>query len=143
VLTTAQPAKSARANTPGIAFTGEADRLTLVADMPTGLGTTRRAEITLERSGDDRIVLRWLPRRHEVPLAPAPPPLEATILQHVRDLEFDYWGASAVGGPAAWQQRWNSEILPGLIRIRVRFAPADHRHWPDLVVAPLLTGPAG
>jgi len=31
--------------------------------------------------------------------------------------------------------------LPALIRVKLRFAAGDNRHWPDLVVAPQLWNP--
>ena len=46
----------------GTEFKGTPDSVTFVGDLPTGLGTTRRANITVElRQG--RLVLRWTPRR--------------------------------------------------------------------------------
>ena len=39
---------------------GRSDSLAFVGDLPTGLGTTRRADITLELV-QERLVLRWTP----------------------------------------------------------------------------------
>src|SRR5262245_17071599 len=46
-------------------FEARPDSLAFVGDLPTGFGTIRRADMTLElREG--RLVLRWTPRRHEL-----------------------------------------------------------------------------
>ena len=47
-----------------IAITGEANRLLFVGDLPTGLGATRRADISLEQRAG-RLILAWTPHRHE------------------------------------------------------------------------------
>src|SRR5579864_6752618 len=61
-----------------IAITGGADRLAFVGDLPTGLGATRRADITLDlRAG--RLVLSWAPHRHEEAGAPALAPTDTEL----------------------------------------------------------------
>ena len=67
------------------------DKLTFVGDLPTGLGTTRRANITLELN-QERLVLRWTPRRHERTTAPEPEPIETELIRGVERLEFAYLG---------------------------------------------------
>ena len=54
---------------------GTADSFSFVSDLPTGLGTTRRADITLALS-QGRLVLRWTPHRHELSISPAPEPTD-------------------------------------------------------------------
>ena len=66
------------ASSPGLK--GTADNLSFVGDLPTGLGTTQRADITLMVSRA-RLVLRWTLHRHEVSIAPAPEPTETELVR--------------------------------------------------------------
>jgi len=116
---------------------GGEDSLAFVGDLPTGLGTTRRADITLElRQG--RLQLRWTWHRHELSNAPAPQPVETELIGGVARLDLAYWGSTSPDRPAGWQTVWDGPGIPELIRVRLRFDPADRRRWPDLIVAPLL-----
>ena len=115
------------------------DKLTFVGDLPTGLGTTRRANITLELD-QERLVLRWTPHRHERTTAPEPEPIEIELIRGVERLEFAYWGAGSPDQPAGWQDQSGSSQLPELIRVRLTFPKGDRRRWPDLIVAPQATG---
>jgi len=114
---------------------GRTDSLAFVGDLPTGLGTTRRANITLELV-QERLVLRWTPHRHELTTAPEPEPVETELIGGVQRLEFAYWGSPAADQPAAWQEQWGGFNIPGLIRVRLAFAKDDRRRWPDLIAAP-------
>jgi general secretion pathway protein J len=113
---------------------GDASHLTFVGDLPTGLGMTRRADITIELRGGS-LVLRWTPHLHEVSTAPPPRPTETELIAGVHRIEFSYWGSAAADQPAAWQVSWDGPAIPELIRIRVVFAKGDRRHWPDLIAA--------
>jgi general secretion pathway protein J len=116
-------------------FEGSTSRLHLVGDLPTGLGTTQRADIDLElRRG--QLVLSWIPHRHEISSAPPPKPVETGLVRGVAQVALAYWGAAAPDQPAAWQGQWQGPQLPELIRVRVAFAKSDRRHWPDLIAAP-------
>jgi general secretion pathway protein J len=114
---------------------GHPDSLTFVGDLPTGLGTTRRANITMGLV-QDRLVLRWTPHRHEATTAPAPEPIETELIRGVARLDFAYWGSPSVDQPAGWQEQWESFNIPELIRVRMRFEEGDRRRWPDLIAAP-------
>jgi prepilin-type N-terminal cleavage/methylation domain-containing protein len=119
------------------AFSGNAGQVKFVGDLPTGLGTTRRAEITIVlRKGN--LVLSWTPHRHEIPLGPLPAPSETELVANVARLEIAYWGSTAPDQPEAWQARWDGPAPPELIRIHLGFAKTDRRRWPDLVAAPVL-----
>jgi general secretion pathway protein J len=134
-LLSAIPASPGGDATPGaVTFDGNASRLHFVGDLPTGLGTTQRANIDLELRGD-RLVLNWTPHRHEISSAPPPKPVETELIGGVRRIELAYWGAAAPDQPAAWQGQWQGPSLPELIRVRVLFAKRDRRHWPDLIAA--------
>ena len=114
---------------------GHSDSLAFVGEMPTGLGTTRRANITLELV-QDRLVLRWTPHRHEPTTAPPPEPVETELIRGVAHVDFAYWGSTAADQAAGWQAQWDSFNLPELIRVRLAFAKGDRRRWPDLIAAP-------
>lgn len=119
--------------TEGIA--GDADRLTFTGELPTGLGTTRRARMTLAVQGG-RLVLIWTPDPHEVRAGPAPAPSTTALLDRVARLDLAYWGRVAPNQPPAWQSAWKGGAFPQLIRVRLVFAKGDPRRWPDLIVAP-------
>lgn len=120
-----------------ISFTGKADELSFVGDLPTGFGTDTSANITLRLVGT-RLVAVWQPHRHELS-GSSPPSTVSEILRSVDRLEFAYWGLPA---PTAlsptWLAAWDGPSLPDLIRVRVGFRRGDPRHWPDLIVAPRL-----
>jgi general secretion pathway protein J len=118
-------------------FDGSSSRLAFVGNLPTGLGTTQRANIELELKGK-RLILRWTPHRHEISSAPPPKAVETELVGGVRRLDLAYWGAPAADQPAAWQSQWQGSQIPDLIRVRVRFENGDRRHWPDLIVASAL-----
>jgi general secretion pathway protein J len=111
------------------------DSLTFVGNLPTGFGTTRRADITLELH-EGRLVLRWTPRRHELSIAPPPEPIETELIRGVERFDLAYWGSPSPGEPAGWQSRWDRRDIPELIRVRLGFATGDRRRWPDLIAAP-------
>jgi general secretion pathway protein J len=117
-----------------VTFDGRPDRLVFIGDLPTGLGTTRLANIDLELKGK-RLILSWTPHRHEISSAPPAKPAETELVGGVKRLELAYWGSSAPDQPLAWQGQWQGPQLPELIRVRLLFANGDRRHWPDLIVA--------
>jgi general secretion pathway protein J len=116
---------------------GDASHLAFVGDLPTGLGTTRHADISIELRGR-RLVLVWTSHLHEIAFGPPPRPTVTELIAGVARVEFAYWGNTAPGQPAAWQSRWDDPASPELIRIRLIFAKGDRRHWPDLIAAPEL-----
>lgn len=115
---------------------GTAARFTFVGELPTGLGTVRRADIRLELNRH-RLVLLWAPHLHEI-LAEPPRPTETELLSGVEDLQLAYWGPPAPGQPAQWLAGWRGPGIPPLIRIRLAFKKGDKRDWPDLIAAPRL-----
>ena len=124
-----------------IGFHGAEDRLEFVGDLPNGLGLTQRAEMALALK-DDRLVLSWIQHRREL-VGTAQPWNDAELMRGVASLQFDYFNTSAPGVAPGWGTRWDGQVLPALIRVRVSFAKGDTRQWPDLIVAPRLAGPAG
>jgi general secretion pathway protein J len=114
---------------------GHSDSLVFRGDLPTGLGTTSPASITLELS-ERRILLRWSPHRHELTNAPEPEPIETELIRGVERLDLAYWGSPSPDQAAAWQTQWDGPAIPSLIRVRLAFANGDRRRWPDLIAAP-------
>ena len=49
--------------------------------------------------------------------------------------EFSYYGARNQDDEPEWSDRWEGELLPRLVRLRVTFADGDGRAWPELTVA--------
>ena len=130
------PASAAFSPVPNSAteFRGNGDSVAFIGDLPTGLGTTRRANITLAlRQG--RLVLRWTPRRHELSAVAPPEPAEIELVRQVEHLDLAYWGAPAPDQPAGWQGKWEGSTLPDLIRVRLGLAGQDRRRFPDLIAA--------
>ncbi len=122
-----------------LSFAGTADHLAFVGDLPTGLGTLRRADIALELRGS-RLVMAWSPHRHEL-ASTRPVSTETELLHGVARLDLAYWGTAAPDAPASWLAQWDGPAIPQLIRIRLTFAKGDNRHWPDMIVAPQLWTP--
>jgi general secretion pathway protein J len=119
----------------GLELKGSAASLAFVGDLPTGLGTTQRADITLELSRG-RLVLRWTPHRHELSTADASPPTETELVGNVERLDLAYWGTSSSGQETGWQAQWDGPAIPGLIRVRLVFSANDRRRFQDLIAAP-------
>lgn len=118
-------------------FKGDAGQLSFVGYLPTGLGTTRRADISIAlRKGN--LMLSWTPHLHETPLGPPPSPSETELIANVAGLQIAYWGSTSPDQPAGWQARWDGPVPPPLIRIRLSFPKTDRRLWPDLIAAPVL-----
>jgi len=123
-----------------IAITGEVDRLAFVGDLPTGLGTTRRADITLTLHAG-RLVLSWAPHRHEEAGVASVAATETELIHGVERLELAYFGVVSPGQRPLWHAQWAGPGLPLLIRFRLGFPKSDGRRWPDLIAAPELTPP--
>ncbi len=83
-----------------------------------------------------RLVLRWRPFHHSVPLASPPLPQDTELMSGVSRLGIEYWQPSGV-----WVSKWNEPDLPLLIRFRIVLAGTNAPRWPDIVVAPLLSQP--
>jgi general secretion pathway protein J len=119
----------------GAELKGAPASLAFVGDLPTGLGTTQRADITLELSRG-QLVLHWTPHRHELSTATATPPTETELVGNVERLDLAYWGTSPSGQETGWQAQWDGPAIPELIRVRLAFGKGDRRRFPDLIAAP-------
>lgn len=138
VFTRVPAAPQGRQPTPsdlGARFRGEADSVSLVGELPSGLGPLRRAEMTLHVR-DRRLILSWTPYRHERPFGPPPGPTDTELLAGVVRLDLAYWTQHSPDQPGSWQSRWEEPEPPELVRIRLVFPENDRRRWPDLIAAP-------
>jgi len=116
------------------AFKGDPGEVRFLGTLPTGLGATRRAEMTLHlRNG--RLILSWSPRLHEQPLKPPQPATDTELLHGVARLDLAYWGPGPGNEPAGWRSSWDEADMPQLIRVRLGFGEKDRRRWPDLIAA--------
>jgi prepilin-type N-terminal cleavage/methylation domain-containing protein len=121
---------------------GDAEGLAFVSELPEASPApeARRARMRLAVE-QGRLVLRWAPAPHAVPLLP----LAATVtglLDHVGRLEVAYLRAPAPGIAGGWVSSWAEPRLPALIRLRLVFPTGSGIAWPDIVAAPLRGSPA-
>ena len=109
------------------------DAMTFITDLPTAGGShpSRHVEAMLFVDSGHRLVLRWRPLS-AAPGNPAPP-RDTEILRDVSRVRFAFWRRT--GG---WVNEWRSNDLPAMVRIHLTFIDDKKRHWPDIVVAPLL-----
>ena len=117
-------------------FTGGAAALGFTASLPSGAGLPGEGEADLGLGVDaaGRLVLRWTPAIHAIRLGPVPAPQTAVLLDGLDRVEFAYWGHGE-GGAGQWLSAWTEKDIPSLIRIRLHFASAAHRTWPDIIAA--------
>jgi general secretion pathway protein J len=114
---------------------GTAQTLRFTTQLPEAAGAlpARRAEVMLMVDRLHRLLLRWTPSPHVVPLV-AVRPVETVLLDGVDHIQISY-KPPAPG--ASWQTDWQNPIPPLLVRIHIAFAPTDPRNWPDLVASPM------
>jgi general secretion pathway protein J len=122
-------------------FVGTADSVTFDGVLPLAVATgSRRAKITLKLDGQHRLMLHW----DSVLIDPntnAPDWGDAVVGDHLDRIAFAYWQTGGDG--PGWRDRWTAVATPALIRVRFEFAKGDRRHWPDMIVAPLIAEAGG
>ncbi len=94
-------------------------------------GLAARVDAFVAVNGAHQLVLRWSPHWHAERLVPRAAPAEEVLLQGIDRLEVSYLSPGRDG----WLASWNRTDLPGLVRIRLLFAPGDPRHWPPIIAA--------
>ena len=117
----------------GPALQGTVGRVGFVSVLPgavTGF-VGQQVDVALGVDAAHRLVLRWTPHLHAKRLGPMPAPREAEIMRGVERIELAYW-------KDGWRAAWSENAMPELVRLRIVFPAGDPRHWPDVVVAPLL-----
>lgn len=129
-----------------LAFLGERNRLSFVAPMSprVGGGGLHVVSVEIGQAGQARrMVWKNLPVSTRMQdfsaLAQAPEMvLAAAELGDVEDIWLSYFGRESDSAEPQWFDRWeNSARLPLLIRVQARLARGGH--WPDFVVAPMLS----
>lgn len=99
-------------------------------------------DLYIEDNGNDGRAL-MLRRRLVQPgirgLTEVPPPEAGekarVLLDGAVSVQIAYFGREDAGAAPAWIDTWSDRLdLPQLVRVRVRFAKGDRRHWPDLIV---------
>ena len=140
-LAAAYPAyASTDPDTGTIVFDGGADRLDLVAPLPEAIGAGILAQQRFFLAGENGSRTLFMAWRLDLPAAEpgaALPEHRLDLLDHVRALDFAYFGAEAGDGVPVWQRRWASrDRLPDLVRVRILRDDPSHPDWPVLVAAP-------
>jgi general secretion pathway protein J len=122
-------------------FVGTEDGVTFDGVLPLAVATGgRRAKITLTLDDQHRLMLHWASVLID-PNTNAPAAGDAVVVDHVERVTFAYWQTGGDG--PGWRDRWTAVTVPALIRLRLEFAKGDPRHWPDMIVAPLLAESGG
>ena len=130
---------------PLVDFEGDASSLSFVTILPSLLqnGAYSRLEMTYQASRrDGELLLTWRPYSVGDPASMQRNASTRTLLHHVTAVEISYFGPPSDDRelPSIWLQEWRDRRqLPSLIRISLRFADDDNRHWPELMVAPATT----
>jgi len=63
------------------------------------------------------------------------------LVEDVHSVAFAYFGSRTDDAPPDWYDEWNDEYgLPELVRLRVDFETGQTARWPELIVAPRITG---
>jgi prepilin-type N-terminal cleavage/methylation domain-containing protein len=103
----------------------------------------RRGRIVLLVDRSRSLLMNW---KSQLRSAGTGKPLSGTValLTRVERVEFAYWGSGhEAGGTDEWRSSWRGiEASPHLIRIHIVFPSGDPRHWPDIVVEPMVRSEA-
>ena len=114
---------------------GTAHVFAFTTTLPVALGDppTRLADAKLLlRNG--RLLIALLPHYHATVLAAASgKPDEITLATGVHEVTFSYWD----GTGHQWVSTWRSNLPPTLVRLTFGFQ--GRRHWPPLVIRPVLS----
>jgi len=121
-----------RVDMPDIAGTDRTLRFTTRMPAP-GAPREQRSEVMLLVDREHRLLVRWAPSPHVEPLVRVSP-VDTALLDGVDHIQISYQSAAL---RAPWRADWQSPVPPLLVRIRIVFAPADPRHWPDFVAMPM------
>ena len=135
-------------NVPGrrVAFLGERNKLSFVAQLPSRVGGGGLYVISVEmeqRSKVQRIVWKHLPVSSQMQdfsalAETSEMVLAASELGNVEEIWLTYFGQENESAAPRWLDRWeNSTRLPMLIRVQVKLS--NNAQWPDFVVTPMLS----
>jgi general secretion pathway protein J len=122
-------------------FRGAVDMVTFDGLLPLAVSTGgRRAKITLKLDDQHRLMLHWEAMLID-PNTNQPASGDAVIIDRLDRIAFSYW--QSTGDNPGWNDTWTVTSAPSLIRLHLAFDKDDPRHWPDMVVAPLIAEGGG
>ena len=129
-----------------IYLVGDEQELTFVSLLPShlGIGGLYRFRLWLEpgQDGTDDLMIEWRPFRLEesevfVEMAEERPPL--VLIERLDGLSFQFFGIRGQDDEADWDGEWEEPFrLPALVSIEASFPDGDRRHWPPLLVHPVM-----
>jgi hypothetical protein len=121
-------------------FAGGADSMVFLAPAPETVLVGGFARLHLwvarDRGGHENLMLSAQP---ELALPDAQQVTAEVLLRGIAGARFDFYGQQSGDTLPEWYQTWqNQPTLPRLIRLSVTFPPGDFRHWPVMLVAPVI-----
>lgn len=117
-----------------LAFTGESDALTFVADMPAYPGTGGLSAMRLALDDGRLVLVRELSDGSGERFAFGRNAARDVLAENVARLEIAYFGRRAGEATARWHATWqDANALPQLVRIAV--VPRAGPSWPVLTAA--------
>lgn len=139
-------------------FSGRSDGFEFVSPMPEHLGVggyyIQRVEALGSRSGSRLVFTRWLYNPQVLEGEGGVPPWEpmrdggtsgglpevagelrsfftqSDLIDHLDRMDVEYFGAVEADSDPQWTQKWDSELMPQLVRILLRTGGRD---WPAMV----------
>lgn len=118
-------------------FSGEPHRVAFTGRLPPSLPLLfQRSDMLLMVTEDHRLVLRWTPHPH-ANLLTTPASRDTELLRGVEEIDLNYRSVDANSGATVWATS-TSDAIPPLIRLRIQFVKDDRRHWPDMVMTPVI-----
>jgi general secretion pathway protein J len=131
----AYPETVADASDGHVDFDGQADSLTFLVPDENVPGALSRIAIAVD--DDDKAANLTMSQVLELAASPDDDDTRRVLLRGVKSIDIAYFGKRGDKAVAEWDDSWrNRNTLPQLIRIRIAFADAHARPWPDLIVAP-------
>lgn len=134
---------------PGVAdrdaiyFRGTERAVSFVGVLPERLGAGLGV-MSLGLDEDGRaLILQWRPYSGDAEghARDRPEVEQRALLGDIEQLRFAYFGRPSPQAPLAWHGSWEGAgVPPRLIRIRIAFAGRDDRHWPELLIRPMIDG---
>ncbi|HLG90394.1 MAG TPA: prepilin-type N-terminal cleavage/methylation domain-containing protein [Alphaproteobacteria bacterium] len=136
-LSDAQPLPMSDGGNQSVAFDGEPDSLEFVGLPPAYLapGGWHVLQLVTEKQGRrSRLMLRMRLIFTDGRSAAVSDARSSVLLDHVKMVEFAYFGALENEEKPEWHERWQgAPHLPRLVRLRITFA--DGEEAPDLIIA--------
>ena len=134
---------SVQSGEPG--FFGDSHRMRFTGLLPRAAPPAIRvATMTLLVTKDGFLALNWAPPELAKPGKPIVTML-TPILDHVANIQLAYYAEAQTVGEnkqlkAGWRTRWDDNArIPTMIRLHIDFVEGDPRHWPDFVIAPMVS----